>query len=101
MKTINNFFRVDMSAHAAFLSSLKQGLPTEEELVSLAAIMGAEDKSSGKGLWTTHGNGEFSLKNSTIIYAGPNHTDLPTNPLFKYVVGVSLADGQRTYLHYN
>lgn len=101
MKTINNFFRVDMSAHTAFLSTLKQGLPSEEELVSLAAIMGEEDKSGGAGLWTIHGNGEFSLKGSTIIYAGPNHTDLPTNPLFKYVVGISLPNGQRTYLHYN
>lgn len=102
MKTIHNFFRTDFSQYAEFLSSLSVGGLTSEEKTSLAAIMGAEDKTaSGAGNWVADGTGENGLRYAQVVYVGGNNNDLPTNPKFSHVVGISLGGDRRTYLHFN
>ena len=101
MKTIPNFFRVDFSAHANFLIDLQVGPLSDDDKASLAAIMGAEDTGVGAGQWTQQKGGEYSLADSEVIYAGENNLELPTHPHFEYVVGISLPEGKRTYLHFN
>ena len=107
MKTLPTFFRTDFSQAAPFLETLQVGPLSADEAVSIAALLLSADSSESNGQWTAEDNGSlFSVALSSVIYAGANNTDLPTHPLFKHVVGVSLpndVDGEarRLYMHYN
>lgn len=65
------------------------------------------DIHSGKDLWNLDPeSAEWSLHGAEVIYNGINDIALPTNPSYKYVIGIQLADRVTTppgvmYLHYN
>ena len=66
------------------------------------------DVGTGKGLWNLNdGQVTWSLYGATVISNGLNdHENLPTNPLYKYVMVLELAatvttPKGRLYLHYN
>lgn len=105
MQTLPNFFRVDFSPQVSYLQGLQLGPVSEDDATSLAGILGSFDPTAGNGQWVGTGAGCYSLEGAEIIYVGENHDDLPTNPMFTNVVGISLsADDngpRRIYLNYN
>ena len=106
MKTLHNFFRADFTQSADYLLSVTQGPLDEETAISIAALLGEFDPTEeGKGQWVATGDGDYTLDEAQVIYVGENNEDLPTHPLFKHAVGISLrpdADGpRRLYLQFN
>jgi hypothetical protein len=105
MQTLPNFFRVDFTSFEDFLNELELGPIPEDKLMSLSAALGEYDPTEDQGKWLPTGIELTSLTGAAVIYNGDNHDMLPTNPLFKRVVGISLQDlegqdSRRLYLHY-
>lgn len=105
MKTLPNFFRVDLSRHKEFLATLPLGKISEEHGHTLAALMGNEDTKTGKGMWSYGGDiALYDLAQAEVFLNDKNSNDYPTNPLFSNVVGLALTSGgvsSRLYLHFN
>lgn len=97
-----NFFRVDLSDEAEFLSGLALGSLNAEDGNRLASIMCDRDPKCA-GLWVNDKDKpcDTNVCNAEVFFNGQNHNDLPTNPLFKHVVGINLGDATRVYLHFN
>jgi hypothetical protein len=97
-----NFFRVNFTAEAEFLSGLALGELSKEDGTHLATIMSDRDPKAA-GMWVNDCDDarETNVCKAEVFLNGPNHNDLPTNPLFNRVVGVNLGDATRVYLHFN
>lgn len=71
------------------------------------ALLALDYSSDGKLLWNgSAASTEWSLAGATVFYNGLNEAALPTNPAFKYVIGIELrADvsipSGRFYIHYS
>lgn len=102
MSTRPNFFRANFSAHAEYLSTLTPGVPSAEDASKLASLLCDQDARE-PGAWVCDKDSTCAtnMANATIFLNGPNHNDLPTNPLFGFVVGIDLGDSTRIYLNYN
>jgi hypothetical protein len=105
MQILPNFFRVDFSPFKDFLDELEVGPLSDEQIMTLSAALGEYDPTDSQGQWVPAGDGLTSLQNAEVIYIGDNDTMLPTNPLFKRVVGIRLQDlegqdSRRLYMHY-
>lgn len=107
MNTLHNFFRADFTQSAEYLQAMTQGPLSEEAATSVAAMLGEMDPTEeGKGNWVASGEGDYTLDEAEVIYVGKNHEDLPTNPLFGYVVGIRLrpdseGNPRRLYMLFN
>jgi len=70
------------------------------------ALLTLDTSSDGKLLWNGNaGSTEWSLAGATVFYNGLNEAALPTNPAFKYVLGIELRGdvsipSGRFYIHY-
>ncbi|MNQ21053.1 hypothetical protein D3C85_341530 [compost metagenome] len=97
-----NFFRVNFTDEAEFLSGLALGTLSAEDGTRLATIMSDHDPKFA-GLWINDKDKpcDTNVCNAEVFLNGPNHNDLPTNPLFNRVVGINLGDATRVYLHFN
>ena len=97
-----NFFRVDFTVEAEFLSGLALGELSKEDGTKLATILSDRDPKFA-GLWVNDCDDgrDTNVCKAAVFLNGPNHNDLPTNPLFNRVVGVNLGDATRVYLHFN
>lgn len=102
MSTRPNFFRANFSAHAEYLAGLTIGKVSEEDGDKLASLLCDHDVKEPDA-WINDGDSECTtnMANATIFLNGPNSTDLPTNPLFGFVLGIDLGDSTRIYLNYN
>jgi hypothetical protein len=98
-----NFFRVNFTAEAEFLMTLKVGEELrDEERAKLSSILSEHDPKA-QGMWVCDKDDgrETNVCKAEVFYNDLNHNDLPTNPLFRRVVGVNLGDCTRIYLHFN
>lgn len=105
MQILPNFFRVDFTPFKDFLNELEVGPLPEEKITTLSAALGEYDPTDSQGQWVPTGDSLTSLQGAEVIYAGDNDDMLPTNPLFKRVVGIRLQDlegqdSRRLYMHY-
>lgn len=99
----------DFTAYMSTLINLQAGKAlTSDQLSTLVDMLKAVDVSSGKALWNADSTKtEWSLDGATVTYGGLNNDPkLPTNPAYKYVVGLKLRDAVTTpkgtlYLHFN
>lgn len=97
-----NFFRVDFTAEAEFLLGLPVGELDAFNREYLCSILSERDPKA-QGMWVCDKDDEreTNVCKAEVFYNDLNHNDLPTNPLFKRVVGVNLGDCTRVYLHFN
>lgn len=97
-----NFFRVDFTAEAEFLLDLPIGELDDFNREYLRSILSEHDPKA-QGMWVCDKDDcrETNVCKAEVFYNDLNHNDLPTNPLFKRVVGVNLGDCTRIYLHFN
>lgn len=105
MQILPNFFRVDFAPFEEFLDGLVMGPIPDDQLITMASALGQYDPTDDQGNWVPTGKELTSLEGAEVIYAGVNDTMLPTNPLFKRVVGIRLQDlegqdSRRLYMHY-
>lgn len=100
-------YPIDATFYRDDLLMIEEGELHGDELAKIVEVLKALDYSSdGKTLW----NGdqlstEWSLYGATVFYNGLNEAALPTNPAFKYVIGIELRSGVtipsgRFYIHY-
>jgi hypothetical protein len=98
----------DFTSYTEQLIDLEEGTElTGTDLTAVRDMLAAVDISSGKTLWNTDaGSTTWSLAGAQIVKNGLNSPTLPTNPNYKYVLGLQLR-GDLTvpkgtlYMHYN
>ena len=94
MNTLKNFFRVDCTNFKDWLLGLQKGLLSEEDREQLASLLDEVDPiAETKGSWSER------VCDAEVIYVGDNNVNLPTNPMYKKVVGFKLCEETRVYLH--
>lgn len=97
----------DFTAYVSDLLSLAPGVISGANATKLVTMLKAVDVSAGKTLWTTDPSAtSWSLDGATVSRNGLNSTTLPTNPAYKYVLGITPKAGLISpvgtmYLHYN
>jgi len=98
----------DFTTYTDQLIDLVEGTElVADDLTMVRDMLAAVDISSGKTLWNTDPEStEWSLAGAQIVKNGLNSASLPTNPNYKYVLGLQLrADltipKGTLYLHYN
>jgi hypothetical protein len=73
----------------------------------LETLLLLDISSDGKALWNSNQSSTaWSLQGATVFYNGLNEAALPTNPVYKYVIGIELRGdvtipSGRFYIHYN
>ncbi|MNY19491.1 hypothetical protein D3C86_1529280 [compost metagenome] len=102
------FYGYDWTIYKDLLDALN-----DADVLSLAtnadflAAVKAMDTGSGKALWTIDKTKvTYDLGDAQVVYTGLNDPGLPTNPSYKYVVGIMMRADVTTppgvfYLHYN
>lgn len=89
------------------IAPLAPGVITAGQATALMNMLKATDLGTGKDLWVDSGTGtSWNLAGATVVTNGLNGPLLPTNPTYKYVLALQLADTVQTpagvmYLHYN
>lgn len=90
------------------LLTIEEGLLHGDGLATvLEALLSLDYSSEGKLLWNSaQGSTEWALEGATVFYNGLNEAALPTNPAFKYVIGIELRSdvtipSGRFYIHYS
>lgn len=98
----------DFTTYFNTVAPIAPGVLTDQQADALVVALKATDISpAGKLLWTNaDGVTAWNLKGATVLSNGLNSSSLPTNPAYKYVMALKLADGVLTpagtmYLHYN
>ena len=102
------FYGYDWTAYKDLLQSFHDGdvLSTANGTALLNAIK-AVDTGSGKALWTIDkSKATYDLGDAQVVYSGLNDPGLPTNPSYKYVLGLMMRATVTTppgvfYLHFN
>ena len=97
----------DFTSFKGTLENYEEGqIITVDETDLLTAIQ-TIDTNTGKALWNlTPGATTWALEGAEVVYSGINSPLLPTNPSYKYVLGIKLRDDVTTppgvfYLHYD
>lgn len=98
----------DFTTYFNDINGLVPGALQAADATKLVAMLKAVDVSAGKALWTTDAAATaWSLDGAVIVRNGLNNTStLPTNPAYKYVLGIQLKASVTTpkgvmYLHYS
>jgi len=98
----------DFTAYFDTLIAIEEGALPNETADVLVTALKALDVSAGATLWNnTPGQTAWCLNGATVVYSGLNDPEtMPTNPLYKYVVALTLASGVTTpagtlYFHFN
>jgi hypothetical protein len=97
----------DYTNYFSTLSPIAPGTLTSTQADALVAMLLATDIGAGKALWANNpGATAWNLANATVVSNGLNNPTLPTNPSYKYVMGLRLDPAVLTpaglmYLHYN
>lgn len=98
----------DFTKYNTDLIGLVSGVIAPADATKLVDMLKVVDISAGKTLWNNDASStEWSLEGATITRNGLNNTStLPTNPAYKYVLGITLKPSVTTpkgvlYLHYN
>jgi hypothetical protein len=100
-------YPIDATYYRDDLLLIEEGELHGTELDKLVEVLKALDYSSdGKTLWNSDQvSTEWSLSGASVFYNGLNEAALPTNPAFKYVIGIELRSdvtipSGRFYIHY-
>lgn len=99
-------YPIDATVFRDQLLPIEEGLLHGDGLALLLEILTTKDGSDGRTLWNNQaGSTQWSLEGATVFYNGLNEAALPTNPAFKYVIGIELRAGVsipsgRFYIHY-
>lgn len=97
----------DFTPHKAVLESYPVDYVLDDTSTDLQDAIKDIDEGNGKNSWSlTEGDTSWALHGATVIYNGPNDPSLPTNPKYKYVLGLQLRDDVTVppgvmYLHYD
>ncbi|MNQ32313.1 hypothetical protein D3C85_457140 [compost metagenome] len=101
-------YPLDATPYRDNLLIIEEGLLHGTGLATvLEAMLTLDTSSDGKTLWNSSvGSLTWSLEGATVFYNGLNEAALPTNPAFKYVIGIELRGdltipSGRFYLHYS
>lgn len=102
------FYGYDWTAYKDLLQTFHDGdiLSAANGTALLNAIK-AVDTGSGKTLWTIDKSKvTYDLGDAQVVYSGLNDPGLPTNPSYKYVLGLMMRETATTppgvfYLHFN
>lgn len=100
-------YPIDATEYRDELLVIEEGLLHGQGLATILNLLLRLDVSSdGKTLWNiAAGSKEWALQNATVFYNGLNEAALPTNPAYKYVIGIELRGDVtiptgRFYIHY-
>jgi hypothetical protein len=97
----------DYTTYFDTLSPIAPGVLTSTQADALKAMLLATDIGTGKTSWVNSaGVTSWNLAGATVVSNGLNSPSLPTNPTYKYVMGLRLDPSVLTpaglmYLHYN
>lgn len=97
----------DFTSYFTQVQAMSPGVIDSTQADQLVTAFKAIDVSAGKALWVnTPGATTWNLSGATVLSNGLNSASLPTNPAYKYVMELKLADTVLTpagvmYLHYN
>jgi hypothetical protein len=96
----NYLFFTDFSADAASLSAVPVGELSESDATLLAASLSSHDTGAARALWNANEGEPYSLLGAKVVFNGDNHTNLPSNALFKQALIVELpwVDGVHNLL---
>lgn len=88
----------DFTAYRDDLQDLEEdAVVSDEQAVRLVEILKAVDKGPSAGAWNADAaSTTWSVQGATVFYNGTNSSALPTNPKYKYVVGIELRGGVTT-----
>lgn len=101
------FYGYDFTAYKALLQGLTDGQVFDVNNTAFLDMIKAVDTGSGKALWTINSSKvTYDLGGAQVVYTGLNDAALPTNPSYKYVVGIQMRGDVTTppgvfYLHFN
>jgi hypothetical protein len=100
-------YPINATTYRDSLLTIEEGTLHGDGLNTVLALLLALDTSSdGKALWNgSESSLTWSLQGATVFYNGLNEAALPTNPSFKYVIGIELRGdvtipSGRFYIHY-
>lgn len=98
----------DFTAYFNTMINIPTGVLSGANADALVTALKAVDVSAGAALWNnTQGQTAWCLYGANVTFSGLNDpVNMPTNPLYKYVVAITLAAGVTTpagtlYLHFN
>ncbi len=97
----------DFTDYKHVLETYPVDLVLDDTSTDILEAVKAIDEGNGKNAWNlTEGDTSWSLFGATVIYNGPNDPSLPTNPKYKYVLGLQLREDLVVppgvmYLHYD
>lgn len=97
----------DFTPYFSDIGSLTAGALVTAKADAIVTAFKAVDLGAGKAAWVnTSGTTTYNLFGATVVSNGLNSTSLPTNPAYKYVLVLKLADTVTApagllYLHYN
>ena len=96
----NYLFFTDFSSDATELSQVPVGVLSASDATLLAASLSTHDKGEHRADWTDREDEPFTLAGAKVLFNGDNHTNHPSNALFKQVLIVELpwADAPRNVL---
>lgn len=101
------FYGYDFTAQKDLLQSLTDGMVFDATHTVFRDMIKTIDTGSGKALWTIDSSKvTYDLGGAQVVYTGLNDAALPTNPSYKYVVGIQMRATMTTppgvfYLHFN
>lgn len=101
------FYGYDCTAYKTVLQALHDGDMITAASVDFLNAVKSFDTGSGKALWTADGSKvTYDFGGAQVVYTGLNDAALPTNPSYKYVVGIQMRAALTTppgvfYLHFN
>lgn len=97
----------DYTSYFDTLNPIAPGVLTSPQADALVSMLLATDIGTGKTSWVNSaGVTSWNLAGATVVSNGLNSPSLPTNPTYKYVMGLRLDPSVLTpaglmYLHYN
>ena len=97
----------DFTSFKGTLENYEEGQIITVDDTDLLTAIQTTDTNTGKALWNlTPGATTWALEGAEVVYSGINSPLLPTNPSYKYVLGIKLRDDVTTppgvfYLHYD
>lgn len=102
------FYGYDCTAYKATLQALHDGdILSAANGAALLSMINTIDTGAGKAGWTIDKSKvTYDLGDAQVVYSGLNDPGLPTNPSYKYVLGIQPRAAMTTppgvfYLHYN
>lgn len=97
----------DFTQYHDALEAISEGVLSDANSAMLVDAFKVVDTGPNKSSWNNNPVGViWSLAGATVTYNGLNGADLPTNPAYKYVMGLKLRTDVTTpsgqfYIHYN